>query len=170
MRIAEDEQDLTMIISHQQVIFLLNGVTIYSRLLEGMYPDAERLIPTEYQSEIVVNSTEFLNAIDRASLMSREGSSNVVQMTIENGEVVLSVRGNELGKVAEVIETKKIEGKDIKISFNPEYMKDALKSFDGSDISLQMQSAVRPLLLQLDTPSEIENNRLLQLLTPIRTH
>ena len=102
--------------------------------------------------------------------MSREGSSNVVQMTIENGEVVLSVRGNELGKVAEVIETKKIEGKDIKISFNPEYMKDALKSFDGSDISLQMQSAVRPLLLQLDTPSEIENNRLLQLLTPIRTH
>lgn len=49
-------------------------------------------------------------------------------------------------------------------------MKDALKSFDGSDISLQMQSAVRPLLLQLDTPSEIENNRLLQLLTPIRTH
>lgn len=170
MRIAEDEQDLTMIISHQQVIFLLNGVTIYSRLLEGMYPDAERLIPTEYQSKIVVNSTEFLNAIDRASLMSREGSSNVVQMTIENGEVVLSVRGNELGKVAEVIETKKIEGKDIKISFNPEYMKDALKSFDGSDISLQMQSAVRPLLLQLDTPSEIENNRLLQLLTPIRTH
>lgn len=170
MRIAEDEQDLMMIISQQQVIFLLNGVTIYSRLLEGMYPDAERLIPTEYQTEIVVNSTEFLNAIDRASLMSREGSSNVVQMTIENGEVMLSVRGNELGKVAELIETKRIEGKEIKISFNPEYMKDALKSFDGSDIAIQMQSGVRPLLLQLATPSEIENNRLQQLLTPIRTH
>lgn len=170
MRIAEDEQNLSMIISNQQVIFLLDNVTIYSRLLEGMYPDAERLIPNDYQTEIIVNSNEFLNAIDRASLMSREGSSNVVQMEIANGEVILSVRGNELGKVAEVIETKRIEGNEIKISFNPDYMKDALKSFEGADISIQMQSAVRPLLLQLETPSEIANNRLLQLLTPIRTH
>lgn len=170
LRIAEDDQTIAMVVSKQQIIFILGHITIYSRLLEGMYPDAERLIPTDYQTQIVVNAPTLLNAIDRASLMSREGSNNVVQMEITDEEVTLSVRGNELGRVAEVIETKAIEGQNLKISFNPDYMKDALKSFEGSDIKIQMQSPARPLLLQLETPSELENNRLLQLLTPIRTH
>lgn len=170
MRIANDEQTITMIVSQQQVIFLLDGVTIYSRLLEGVYPDAERLIPSTHQTEIIVNASSFLTAIDRASLMSRDGSNNVVQMDISENEVQLTVRGNEQGKVNEVIETKKIAGQALKISFNPDYMKDALKSFEGADISIQMQSSARPLLLQLETPSELANNRLLQLLTPIRTH
>lgn len=170
MRMAEDGKQLSMVVSNQQIIFILDNITVYSRLLEGMYPDAERLIPTEYQTEIIVNATTLLNAMDRASLMSREGSSNVVQMEVTNDEVTLFVRGNELGRVAEIIETKSIEGQPIKISFNPEYMKDALKSFEGSNIKIQMQAATRPLLLQLETPSDLPNNRLFQLLTPVRTH
>ncbi|MBF6979092.1 DNA polymerase III subunit beta [Tuanshanicoccus lijuaniae] len=169
MRIAEDEQTLSMVVAEQQVIFSLDGITIYSRLLEGIFPDAERLIPTHFISEITLNASQFLNSIDRTSLLST-GTHKTVQMIVGNNTVNLFVKGNEVGMVAEEIEVKQIEGEEIKVSFNAEYMKDALKSFEDADVKIQLQSAARPFVIQLATPSELENNNLLQLLTPIRTH
>lgn len=169
-RIIEDEQTLFMIVAQQQVIFIADNLTIYSRLLEGNYPETSRLIPTSHQTEMVVNANEFHQAIDRAALMSHEGKNNVVQLTVDNAVVELSVSGNEAGHVAEIINTKTAGGDDLKISFNPDYMKDALKSFGDIAVKVEFQSAVRPLLISAETESEIPHNQLLQLLTPVRTH
>ena len=102
--------------------------------------------------------------------MSHEGKNNVVQLTVDNAVVELSVSGNEAGHVAEIINTKTAGGDDLKISFNPDYMKDALKSFGDIAVKVEFQSAVRPLLISAETESEIPHNQLLQLLTPVRTH
>lgn len=169
-RIIEDDQTLFMIVAQQQVIFIADNLTIYSRLLEGNYPETSRLIPTSHQTEMIVNANEFHQAIDRAALMSHEGKNNVVQLTVDNAVVELSVNGNEAGHVAEIINTKSAGGDDLNISFNPDYMKDALKSFGDIAVKVEFQSAVRPLLISAETESEIPHNQLLQLLTPVRTH
>jgi len=169
-RIIEDDQTLFMIVAQQQVIFIADNLTFYSRLLEGNYPETSRLIPTSHQTEMIVNANEFHQAIDRAALMSHEGKNNVVQLTVDNAVVELSVSGNEAGHVAEIINTKSAGGDDLKISFNPDYMKDALKSFGDIAVKVEFQSAVRPLLISAETESEIPHNQLLQLLTPVRTH
>lgn len=169
-RIVEDDQPLFMMVTQQQVIFVVDNLTIYSRLLEGNYPETDRLIPASHQTELVLNANDFHQAIDRASLMSHEGKNNVVQLDIDQGTVELSVAGNEVGHVAEEINYKTLDGEALKISFNPDYMKDALKSFGDIEIKIQFQSAIRPLLLSAATDSEVPNNKLLQLLTPIRTH
>jgi len=169
-RIIEDDQTLFMIVAQQQVIFIADNLTFYSRLLEGNYPETSRLIPTSHQTEMIVNANEFHQAIDRAALMSHEGKNNVVQLTVDNAVVELSVSGNEAGNVAEIINTKSAGGDDLKISFNPDYMKDALKSFGDIAVKVEFQSAVRPLLISAETESEIPHNQLLQLLTPVRTH
>lgn len=169
-RIVDDQQQLFMIAADKQVIFIVDNLVIYSRLLEGVFPDANRLIPSDYQTEIVVDSLQFMAAIDRASLMSHQGKNNVVQLTIQNNQVELSVLFNERGQVSEQIDTKLISGDGIKISFNPDYMKDALRSFGGTDIKLYFQTAMRPILITSDQEEVSEDNHLLQILTPIRTH
>lgn len=169
-RIVQDDQAIEMILSEQQVIFIVDNLTIYSRLLEGNYPETDRLIPDSHQTEIVVNADEFLQSIDRASLMSHQGKTNVVRLDITDGQVELSVQGSNFGTVNEEIKAQAVTGDDLQISFNPDFMKDALRSFNGVDIKIQFQSAVRPLLLSAVEESEIPNNQLLQLLTPIRTH
>ncbi|WP_124057758.1 DNA polymerase III subunit beta [Vaginisenegalia massiliensis] len=169
-RIVEDNQELYMTLMAQQVIFTVDNLTIYSRLLEGNYPETDRLIPNSHQTELIVNANEFLAAIDRASLMAHEGKNNVVQLEIDDQKVELSVQGNEAGHLAEEIAYQLAEGDAIKISFNPDYMKDALKSFGDVDVKIGFQSPVRPLLLSAVVEQVQENNQLLQLLTPIRTH
>lgn len=169
-RIIEDEETIDLIVSGKQVIFLLGHLTIYSRLLDGNYPDTNRLIPQSSTTHVVINSTEFQQALDRASLMSHEGRNNVVQLTIENGQVSLSVAGNDRGKVFEVLPIKSLEGEDLMISFNPDYMKEALRPFNGVDVTIQLNTPISPMLITSLEPSELAHNDLLQLLTPIRTH
>lgn len=169
-RIVEDDQKLSMIVTGQQVVFTLENLTIYSRLLEGNYPDTDSLIPASYETQIVVNAGEFSQAIERASLMSHQGKNNVVQLDITPEQVELSVQGNERGKVSEIIKSKNVEGQALKISFNPDYMKDALGAFQGQDIKIDFQTPVRPLLLTAVEESDVPHNGLVQLLTPIRTH
>ncbi|XJS10645.1 DNA polymerase III subunit beta [Aerococcaceae bacterium WGS1372] len=169
-RIVEDDQKLEMILTEQQVIFLVDNLTIYSRLLEGNYPDTDRLIPDSHSTEITLNADSFLQAIDRASLMSHQGKNNVVQLDITEDNIDLSVQGSSLGSANESINFKTITGDPLKISFNPDYMKDALRSFQSVDIKIGFNSSVRPLLLTAVEPSESPHNELLQLLTPIRTH
>ncbi|MFL2135814.1 DNA polymerase III subunit beta [Ruoffia sp. FAM 24228] len=169
-RIVQDDQMIEMIVTEQQVIFLIDNLTIYSRLLEGNYPDTDRLLPSSHTTEIVLNADQFLHAIDRASLMSHQGKNNVVQLDITEDNIDLSVQGSSLGSANESISAKSITGEPIKISFNPDYMKDALRSFSGVDINVGFTSSVRPLLISALEKSETPNNELLQLLTPIRTH
>ncbi|MGO4942128.1 DNA polymerase III subunit beta [Ruoffia tabacinasalis] len=169
-RIVQDDQTIEMIVTEQQVIFLIENLTIYSRLLEGNYPDTDRLLPSSHTTEIVLNADQFLHAIDRASLMSHQGKNNVVQLDITDDNIDLSVQGSSLGSANESISAKSISGEPIKISFNPDYMKDALRSFSGVDINVGFTSSVRPLLISALEKSETPNNELLQLLTPIRTH
>lgn len=169
-RIVQDDQSIEMIVTEQQIIFLIDNLTIYSRLLEGNYPDTDRLLPDSHNTEIVLSADHFLHAIDRASLMSHQGKNNVVQLDITSDNIDLSVQGSSLGSANESIAFKSITGEPIKISFNPDYMKDALRSFNGVDINIGFQSSVRPLLISAVEKSDISHNELLQLLTPIRTH
>lgn len=168
-RVVPDYADIKMTIASHQVVFQFENITVYSRLIDGTYPDASRLIPTEFNTEVVLNAQYFSGAMDRASLMSHEGKNNIVQLSIEDQHVELKVLGAEIGNVTEEIEFQELVGENIKISFNPDYMNEALKSFGDQTICLQLISPVRTMLLKA-YPEKDSKNALLQLLTPIRTH
>lgn len=168
-RVVPDYADIKMTIASHQVVFQFENITVYSRLIDGTYPDASRLIPTEFNTEVVLNAQYFSGAMDRASLMSHEGKNNIVQLSIEDQHVELKVLGAEIGNVTEEIEYQELVGENIKISFNPDYMNEALKSFGDQTICLQLISPVRTMLLKA-YPEKDSKNALLQLLTPIRTH
>ena len=71
-KILDDTNDLIeIVITENQVLFKAKNLLFFSRLLEGNYPDTSRLIPTESKTDVTVKTKEFLQAIDRASLLQR---------------------------------------------------------------------------------------------------
>ncbi|HFI0463967.1 TPA: DNA polymerase III subunit beta [Streptococcus suis] len=169
-RILEDDQDVSIMINENEVIFQVAHTTIFSRILDGKFPLALNLIPKNYSTEITINSAELLAAIDRASLVSREDKPNVVHLLYVDGELTIAVKGNEVGKVEENIQVIESKGEDVKAGFNPDYMKDALRPFEGEDVTLKFNSNTKPLIIQAAQSETIPHNALFQLLTPIRTH
>lgn len=166
-KIIDDTSDLIdIVITENQVLFKAKHLLFFSRLLEGNYPDTSRLIPTESKTEIVVNTKEFLQAIDRASLLAREGRNNVVKLsTIENDNIEISSNTPEIGKVIEEIQSQSIGGEEVKISFSAKYMMDALKALEGTDIKVNFTGAMRPFVIR-----PLHDDTILQLILPVRTY
>jgi len=124
-------EDIEIQISENQILFILGNTSFYSRLLEGNYPDTERLIPQNSTTTLEINAPAFLRAIERASLLSHEGRNNVVKLSMQASAAKATLYSNspEVGNVEEELTFNKLEGNDLDISFNPDYMKDALRSF-----------------------------------------
>lgn len=163
----KDEEELVEIsIMENQVLFKTANMYFYSRLLEGNYPDTNRLIPTSFHTEIEFQVPELLSAIDRASLLSHEGRNNIVKLSISPDSVILYGNSPEIGNVEEALSYKNIQGEALDISFNPDYMKAALKAFGEGEIVVKFISAIRPFTLE---PTDTET-AFVQLITPVRTN
>ncbi|MBT2687237.1 DNA polymerase III subunit beta [Bacillus sp. ISL-47] len=166
-KILDDNNDLIdIVITENQVLFKAEHLLFFSRLLEGNYPDTSRLIPTDSKTDVVVNTKEFLQAIDRASLLAKEGRNNVVKLsTIEGGVIEISSNTPEIGKVVEEVQSQSVEGEELKISFSAKFMMDALKALEGSEITVSFTGAMRPFIIK-----PLNDDSILQLILPVRTY
>lgn len=166
--IADSTGNLEIQIAENQILFNFDNTAFYSRLLEGMYPDTDRLIPQSSETEIELNAVSLLHAIERASLLSHEGRNNVVKLSLnsENQTAVLSSNSPEVGNIEEELQFDKLTGNDIEISFNPDYMKAALQAFGQAEIKLSLTLPLRPFTLM---PTE-DSEDFIQLITPVRTY
>ena len=166
-KILDDTNELIeIVITENQVLFKAKHLLFFSRLLEGNYPDTSRLIPTDSKTDVTVKTKEFLQAIDRASLLAREGRNNVVKLTTyEGGIIEISSNTPEIGKVVEEIVAESIEGEELKISFSAKFVMDALKALEGTDIKISFTGAMRPFVIR-----PLHDDQMLQLILPVRTY
>lgn len=163
----KDDEFVEMSSMENQVLFKTKEMSFYSRLLEGNYPDTDRLIPTQYETTAIFNLKELLSAVERASLMAHETSNiNVVRLQLSDSHIMLTSQSPEIGTVEEELTSLSFEGKELTISFNPDYMKEALKACACDEVKIQFISAVRPFTIIPLTDDE----QMIQLITPVRTN
>ncbi len=163
--IPEQDTMIDIVVNENQVLFKMDSILFYSRVLDGMYPDTTRIIPEQFKTEIVVETKRLLDAMDRAYLLSREEKTNIVNLnTEENETIVISSSLSELGRITEQCEVEHLQGESLKISFNAKYMLDALKVIDSDQIYLGFNGAMSPILVR-----PVDDNRLLNLVLPYRT-
>ncbi|GAA3621188.1 DNA polymerase III subunit beta [Secundilactobacillus similis] len=165
--IGDDNPDVEMRLSENQVLFTIGDRYFYSRLLEGNYPDTSRLIPKESTTSAEFDAKALLASIERASLLSHESRNNVVKLTLDPETDTATIFGNspDVGNVEESLTPSELTGEALEISFNPDYMKDALRSFGQTAIKIAFTSPLRPFTL---VPTEDSDN-FVQLITPVRT-
>lgn len=165
--ISDVDDEVKMQVTDNQVLFIFGNTHFYSRLLEGNYPETSQLIPDTSDTTVELDAGTFLSSIDRASLLSHESRNDVVKLTIKPGEKLVRISGDspDIGMVEEDVATSAVEGNDLEISFNPNYMKDALRSFGQSTVKISFTSPLRPFTL---VPTEDTEN-FVHLITPVRT-
>ena len=166
-RMIDDNEQLHLRVAENQILFTWGTTAFYSRLLDGMYPETSRLIPQDSSTQVEFNAGVLLQAIERASLLSHAGQNNVVKLELDTDAQRATLSGNspEVGNVEEELQFSSLSGEGIAISFNPDYMKDALRSFSQATIKLAFTQPLRPFTL---VPSDDQGD-FIQLITPVRT-
>lgn len=165
-KIIEDNEKLNISISENKILFYTDTLYFYSRLLEGNYPDITRLLNNKYNIEIDINSYNLLKAVERASIFSTESKKEYITLQVKNNIIKLYSESTEIGYVEEEVEYLNLSGDEITISFNPNYMKDALKVLHGVDIKFSLIEDGKPFTIKA---KDDEKNYFMQLITPIRT-
>ncbi|UCN17501.1 DNA polymerase III subunit beta [Limosilactobacillus reuteri] len=165
--ISDVHEDVQMQVTENQVLFIFGNTHFYSRLLEGNYPETSQLIPQTADTTVELEAGAFLSSIERASLLSHESRNDVVKLSLKPSENLVRISGDspDIGTVEEEVVTSALNGNDLEISFNPNYMKDALRSFGQATIKISFTSPLRPFTL---VPTEDQEN-FVHLITPVRT-
>ncbi|UXR69605.1 DNA polymerase III subunit beta [Staphylococcus sp. IVB6246] len=162
---TDSDEHIDIYFAANQVLFRVGHVNFISRLLEGHYPDTSRLFPENYEIKLGLDNSEFYHAIDRASLLAREGGNNVIKLSTGEEQIELSSTSPEIGTVKEEITANDVEGGNLKISFNSKYMMDALKAIDHDEVEVAFFGTMKPFILK---PKD--DDTVTQLILPIRTY
>ncbi|GIW23100.1 MAG: DNA polymerase III subunit beta [Candidatus Sericytochromatia bacterium] len=148
VKLISSSKDDTVSISQlsNQLVFKVNDKILSTRVIEGQYPDYNRIIPTNLDKHLIVDRIEFLSSIDRVSSISSE-KINVVKMEISSNKVNISSSSSELGKSSEEL-TIEYEGENLDINFNAKFLIEALKNFDDDKVKILMRETLTPCIIK----------------------
>ncbi|NQI71154.1 DNA polymerase III subunit beta [Streptococcus suis] len=163
---TDDIETVEVFFSNNQILFRSEHISFYTRLLEGTYPDTDRLIPTEFKTVAVFDTANLRHSMERARLLSNATQNGTVKLEIANNIVTAHVNSPEVGRVNEELDTLEVTGEDLVISFNPTYLIEALKATNNEQVKISFISSVRPFTV---VPNS-EGDDLIQLVTPVRTN
>jgi DNA polymerase-3 subunit beta len=155
------EEELIIKITDKYISFEIENIKIISKILEGEFIKYNQIIPTDFNTEIIINTNEFYNGIERASLMARETKSSIIKMSFKDQFIEISSI-SEIGSVMDKVKMK-IEGDKFDIGFNPKYLLDVLRVIDSEEVILELSSSLSPCIVK-----PVDDNEYIYLVLPVR--
>ncbi len=129
------------------ILFEFDQTIVVSRLLEGEYYKIVNMLSMDYKIKVEVNNREFLECIDRASLLIKESDKKPIIVSIKDDNNMYLKVDTFMGSMNEEIEIDK-EGEEIIIGFNPKYMMDVLRVIDDEKINVYLLDAKSPCIIR----------------------
>jgi DNA polymerase-3 subunit beta len=150
--LEESEQEVEISLSETKIRFAIPGATpgssasLISKLIDGTFPDYDRVIPSNNDKILDVKCKEFAEAVDRVSTISTE-KSRAVKLSIEGGSLTVSATSPENGTAVEEIEVRYDAG-PIEIGFNSRYLLDITDQIDGEGAQIAIADAASPTIVR----------------------
>lgn len=150
---GEAEKNVDISFTKNHIVFEFDKTIVVSRLIEGDYFKIDQMLSSDYETKVKINKREFLDCIDRATLLIKEGDKKPIILTIGDESMELRIK-SQIGSLNEDIEIAK-EGKDLMIGFNPKFLIDALRVIDDEEVDLYFMNAKAPCFIKDENQSYI---------------
>jgi DNA polymerase-3 subunit beta len=155
MKTLPDGVDVEIYFADNQILLVYEDVLLYSRLLNGHFPDYGNFFPKTTSINALTHRSKMIQALRQVSLIARENNFNVKMALDPSGIIRLNSGDTELG-ASETEIPAEIEGND-QVGLNATYFIDALQVIEGDDVRIGFETSLSPILLQgtsLDTSKE----------------
>lgn len=143
--LSDDEETVSILIGQRHIIFKIGSFEIISRLLDGEFLNYKAAIPTSTKTVVSVNTMEFLESIDRTSLILADRLKSPIKCVFSNNSIMLSSNA-AIGASSDKVSVE-IEGDDCTIGFNNKYMIDVLRVCDTDRVRIMLNGPVSPILI-----------------------
>ena len=147
--------------NRRYVVFMTAGYTIMSRLIEGEFLNYHNVIPAGSRTRVTLDTKEFIETIERASLIITERLKNPLRITFTEGKVVVRCQTN-LGRVVDEFNAQ-CEGDEVEIGFNNRYLLDALRNARTEQVRMEISGPLSPVKVL-----PVDGSDFLSLVLPVR--
>ena len=144
--IDEEAEDVSVALSDTKIRFSFRDVVLTSKLIDGTFPDYERVIPSSNNKMLEVNCKEFAAAVDRVSTISSE-KSRAVKLAIEGNTLTLSASSADNGNAEEKLSVG-YNAPAMEIGFNSAYLLDIARQIEGELAELALADPAAPTLIR----------------------
>ena len=145
-RLMSGEGDLNIELGSNHIRIQLEGIRFTSKLIDGKFPEYDRVIPKESANELKVNRSEFRDALQRTAILANEKYRGI-RLVIRDSGVILQAHNPEQEEAEEELEVE-YSGEDIEIGFNVNYLLDALGAVEGDIVTLSVQDSNSSCLIR----------------------
>ena len=143
---GDNEKEVLIYFGANHILFEFDDTVVVSRLIEGEYFRVDQMLSNDYTTKLTVNKKEFLDCIERASILVRENDKKPIIFTIEDSKMSLKLNSSFGTMNAEILIHK--TGQDLMIGFNPKFLSDALRVIDDEEVTLYMMNAKSPCFIK----------------------
>ncbi len=143
-------EDLSLMVQKSQICFKVGSMTIYSKLMDDVYPNYRQVIPKETVEHIEIDRQLLLDALDRASVMTMD-EAHSTKLIFENGKLTVTSAASDIGEAKDVVPIK-YAGERIEIMFNPSYVMDPLKAIDDDEVTININDGHSPAVIKCQIP------------------
>jgi DNA polymerase III subunit beta len=159
--VEEYQEEIQVSLNETKIRFTVGTATLTSKLIDGTFPDYDRVIPSNNDKVLEVNCKEFSEAVDRVSTISTE-KSRAVKLALDTDNLAVSATSPENGTAVEDIEVR-YHAAPIEIGFNSRYLLDITQQIDGEGARFLMSDAASPTVVR-----DISDPSVLYVLMPMR--
>lgn len=166
--LLEEEKEVKMAVNDELVLFSFSDYRFYTRVINDNYPDTDAVFPKEFNTVVKADTHEWFQALERAAIISSGNSSNMITFRIDgkNKKVILSGESDQEDSYKEELPVATVEGSDLTINFNTNFMLDALRAYGDGQTTMRFTTNSGALTLE----NENFEKSFLQLVTPIITY
>ncbi len=125
-----------------QLVFVLDDLELVSRLIEGDYPNYQRIIPDGFSTKVFISQSDLAQSIKIASVFARE-SANVVKFNVKKSSVELSANAPQMGQ-NQVSFDARVEGEPLQIAFNYKFVSDFISVCQGEEVVIEFNESLTP--------------------------
>ncbi len=148
---TEDMVDIY--ITENLILFEFDDTVVVSRLIEGNYFKVDQMLTSDYETKVTVDKQNLMESIDRSTLLLKEGDKRPIIQNISDSAMKLKI-SSQMGTMEDSLEIE-MEGKPIKIGFNPRYLIDALRAIDDESITIYYMNPKSPCFIRDEEQSYI---------------
>lgn len=150
---GDNEKEVLIYFSANHILFEFSDTIVVSRLIEGEYFRINQMLSNDYETKVSVNKKEFLDCIERATILIRENDKKPLIINISDNLMELKLNSNFGSMNADLMIHK--TGKEIMIGFNPKFLIDALRAIDDEEINIYMMNPKSPCFIKDDEENYI---------------
>lgn len=160
---GEENQEIQVALTEEksQVIFAMDEIEFSSRLLEGEFPDFDKIIPKASTTRAEFDKEEFTRSVRLAAIFARE-QANIIKLKVEDGKVTVSAETPQVGTNESEISAK-TEGEDLEMAFNCRFLLDFLSAVRGEEIVFEANGPLAPGVFKIKG-----DDSYLHLIMPVR--